>query len=98
MYTSLAPICSHVVIISSNLRRRLCNFLGTGNVLKIQSLLHLCSEYFGDKEDETAEPGEGGEKGSEGNKKGTETGGGCGHRARLSFFVVISLKYSSISE
>ena len=57
--------------------------VGTGNVLKIQSLLHLCSEYFGDKEDETVEPGEGGEKGSEGNKKGTETGGECGHRALL---------------
>lgn len=31
-------------------------FLGTGNVLKIQSLLHVCSEYHKLKEGDEAEP------------------------------------------
>ena len=46
------------------------NPVGTGNVLKIQSLLHLCSEYFGDKdEEEGVAEGEGKRSG------GGETGG-----------------------
>ena len=35
----------------------LCLSEGTGNVLKIQHLLHTCSEYHGNKEDEGAEEG-----------------------------------------
>merc|ERR1739848_771618 len=40
----------------------ICAYAGTGNVLKIQSLLHICSEHFepekekeSDKKDKTAE-------------------------------------------
>ena len=41
--------------------------LGTGNVLKIQSLLHLCSEYFGDEK-------EGDEKGEDKKNGDSEAG------------------------
>lgn len=46
--------------------QRFFNLLGTGNVLKIQSLLHLCSEYFGDEKD-------GEEKGEEKKSDDSET-------------------------
>ena len=37
-------------------------FVGTGNVLKIQSLLHICSEYFGSDADEEEGTASGGKK------------------------------------
>ena len=52
--------------------------VGTGNVLKIQQLLHMCNEYHGNKEEEegaesdAASPKEGGNK-SGGGKKPAET-------------------------
>ena len=48
-------------------------FTGTGNVLKIQELLHTCSEYHGTKEEEEAEP-----EADSSPKAGGEGGGGGG--------------------
>ncbi|XP_019864481.1 PREDICTED: 26S proteasome non-ATPase regulatory subunit 2-like [Amphimedon queenslandica] len=42
------PFCAFASVLLD-----ICAYAGTGNVLKIQSLLHLCSEYYGeDKESE----------------------------------------------
>ena len=46
-------------------------------MLKIQSLLHLCSEYYGDKDEEEVGGASSGEKTTEGSKRGAggESGG-----------------------
>ena len=36
----------------------ICSYAGTGNVLKIQNLLHICSEHYEEKEKEAKEPKE----------------------------------------
>lgn len=51
----------------------LCFASGTGNVLKIQSLLHICSEFYStEKKEEEGEAEVGGKKG-EGEEGGKET-------------------------
>ena len=50
-----------------------CFASGTGNVLKIQSLLHICSEFYStEKKEEEGEVEVGGKKG-EGEEGGKET-------------------------
>ena len=47
-------------------------FLGTGNVLKIQALLHICSEYFGGDGEEGGGGGGGGKDGGKDGEKSSE--------------------------
>ncbi len=51
----------------------ICSYAGTGNVLKIQSMLHYCSEHIVEKEDEE-ESKEGGE-GADGDKTAAPAAG-----------------------
>ena len=72
--TVLLDICAYAgtcIFIISNFCSFTCvTFIGTGNVLKIQSLLHICSEYFGsDVEEEEGAASSGGGK-KAGSKEG----------------------------
>lgn len=49
---------------------------GTGNVLKIQHLLHTCSEYHGNKEEEGSVTEEGADSEAASLKESSSTGGG----------------------
>ena len=70
--TVLLEICAYAGMV---IMRGVANYtvvIGTGNVLKIQSLLHICSEYFGE-DDKEGEEKEREEKKKEKTKEGTMT-------------------------
>ncbi|KAJ2726128.1 proteasome regulatory particle base subunit [Coemansia sp. Benny D115] len=44
-------VVSHPISKQASVLMQVCAYAGTGNVLEVQKLLHLCAEHLGDKED-----------------------------------------------